>query len=95
VTADSGLTVQTVLNSFRILKEQALNLDQEFDKATRLESRLETLSKKVFNTNQNFNTFKGQFYEIHENVIGRDISLFKLERVQKTNEKSKPLVAKV
>ena len=35
--------------------------------------------------------YKGQFYEAHEGIIGRDLLLFRLERVQRVNEKARPL----
>ena len=48
--------------------------------------------ESVRTTNSGYNSFKGDFLAIHEPIIGKDNSLFKLERVQRVSQKATPLL---
>jgi hypothetical protein len=82
-TCVSGLTIQTVRNSFKILKETLSNeeIKQFESQKVELESKLNAAVSKILGTNTTYNEFKGEYFAAHETIIGKDNTMHKFERV--------------
>lgn len=83
---DTDVTVKTMKQCYRIVKENLNKIRPNFDKE-KMEQNIDTLSKDVRHALTQLCKIKGEYFALNDQIINKDTNQFKIEQVRKSVSK--------
>jgi len=75
---EADVTIKTIKQSYRILKENLYQDTPNFDKV-KMEAKIHSLIGEIKTANADFAKLKGEFISVSETLVNKDINILKID----------------
>ena len=77
VTVQSDVTCQALRISYQFIRKALSAKDPNFD-SSNMQALVDSITSKVNDSNQNLQTYKGEFKEVHDSFVNQDMLEFSI-----------------